>query len=106
MSAPAAGRKLGPLQEILTMENGAMDTYDTPDGCVLSKTTTDKKSPAGDEPLEYATSSAVRYLMNEQKFRSLPRLPRTRPRTIPTAAGYGDGLYSVASGDRSLDTSE
>ena len=77
-----------------------MDTYDTPDGCVLSKTTTDKRSPARDEPLEYATSSAVRHLMNEQKFRSLPRLPRAPP------TGDGDGLYSVASGDRSPDTSE
>ena len=82
------------------MENGMMDTYDTPDGCVLSKMTTDKRSPARNQPLEYATSSAVRHLMNEQKFRSLPRLPRT----IPT--GDGDGLYSVASGDRSPHTSE
>ena len=61
------GGQLGPLQEILTMENGTMDTcdtmdtYDTPDGCVrvFSKTTTDKKSLARDEPLEYATSSAM-----------------------------------------------
>ena len=88
------GGHLGPLQEILTMENGASDTYDTPDGCVFSKTSTDKKSSDGDEPLEYATSSTMRHLVEEQKFRSLPRLPRT-------PSGDSDGIYSVASGDRS-----
>ena len=39
-------------------------------------------------------------LVHEQKFRSLPRLPRAPP------TGDGDGVYSVASGDRSPDTSQ
>ena len=95
------GGQLGPLQEILTMENGTLDTYDTADGCVFSKTTTDKKLSAGDEPLEYATSSAMRHLVNEHKFRSLPHMLRA-----PPTGGHGDGIYSVASGDRSPDPSE
>ena len=89
-----SGGHLGPLQEILTMENGASDTYDTPDGCVFSKTSTDEKSSVADEPLEYATSSRMRHLVEEQKSGPLPRLPRT-------PSGDSDGIYSVASGDRS-----
>ena len=92
------GGDLGPLQEILTMENGALNTYDTPDGCVFSKTSTDKKSSVADEPLEYATSSTMKHLVDEHKFRSLPRLPRT-----PSEGS--DSIYSVASGDRSGDQS-
>jgi len=72
------------------------DTYDIPDGCVFSKTTTDKV-PASDDPIEYASSPIMRQLADEHKSRSLPRLPRT-----PS----GDGIYSIASGDKSPDPSE
>lgn len=99
MSPP--GGHLGPLQEILTMENDTTpsDTYDTADGCVLSKTTDKRSPPIDDGPLEYASTSMMRHLVNnEHKFRSLPCLPT---RTPP-----GDGIYSVASGDRSPDLSK
>lgn len=85
------GGELGPLREILTMEGDVtpMDIYDIPDGCVFSKTASDKVPPAAsDEPVEYATSSNMRQLANEHKFQSLPRLPRT-----PS----GDGIHSIAS---------
>ena len=94
--SPSAG-KLAPLQEILTMENDAVNTYDTADGCVFSKTTIEgNKSPPNDDILEYASSLTIKQLTSEHKFRSLPRLP---------TSSTGDGMYSVASGDRSPDPS-
>ena len=97
--SPPAGQ-LGPLHEILTMENdAAMATYDSADGCVFSKTTEDKRpsSVRDDDILEYASSTTMRQLTNEHKFRSLPRLP------ISSRAPATNGMYPLASGNRSSD---
>ena len=90
--SPSAG-KLAPL--LLTMENDAANTYNTADGCVFSKTTTEgNKSTPNDDILEYASSLTIKQLTSEHKFRSLPHLP---------TSSTGDGMYSVVSGDRSPD---
>ena len=107
--SPPAGQ-LGPLHEILTMDNdatatydsadGATATYDSTDGCVFSKTTDDKRpsSVRADDILEYASSTTMRQLANDHKFRSLPRLPiSSRP---PPAS---NGMFPLASGNRSSD---
>ena len=58
----------------------------------------DKRSSSvrDDDIIQYASSAAIRQLTAEHKFRSLPCLP-----TSSTAAG--NGMYSLASGDISLD---
>lgn len=96
--SPTAGQ-LAPLHEILTMENDVMDTYDTADGCVFSKTTEDKRpsSVRDDDILEYASSTTVKQLAIEHKFRSLPRLPTS------SRAAASNGINPLASGNRSSD---
>ena len=93
MSPQTSGR-LAPLRDLLSINDDVegetydlVETYDSVDGCTSSRMA-HGKDDLFEEPVEYASSEIARQLV----AKTLPRI-----RDLPS---QGDGLYSVAAGDK------